>query len=118
MKIVNWLSLSGLVLVCLYTLINGDDISGGRELKFLRRKDARNLQRLTFRGNNPTFKLAQCEGDCDKDSDCVSGLVCFQKNFGGTGIVPGCSRTDTTANDYCIDPGTAQRQRCDELSCT
>lgn len=111
---VKCLSISVLVLACLSSPIYGDGISGGRESKFLRRKDSRNLQRLTFRGNNPTFALSQCEGDCDKDSDCVSGLVCFQKNFGGTGLVPGCSRTDPTSNDYCIDPGKAERLFCDK----
>jgi hypothetical protein len=99
-----------ILLVCLATLASGDgDSRGRRQSKFLRRKVARHLQRLTFRGTNPTFELPQCEGDCDKDSDCVSGLVCFQKKSGGTGVVPGCSGTDTTANDYCIDPGKTQR---------
>jgi len=100
--------------MCLCSPIHGDAISGGRESNFLRRRDSRNLQRITVRGNNPIVALSHCEGDCDTDSDCVSGLICFQKKFGGTGLVPGCSRTDTTANDYCIDPGKSQRLSCDK----
>ena len=39
------------------------------------------------RGNWPR-KLQRCEGDCDEDSDCEGGLMCFLRNLGGT--VPGC----------------------------
>ena len=62
------------------------------------------LQTLKFRGNNPTFQLGKCEGDCDKDADCLGQLVCFQKDAGGTGKVPGCAGKDTSRNDFCVDP--------------
>lgn len=76
--------------------------SGRRELKLIS-KD-RYLADLEFRGSDPSFQLSQCEGDCDEDNDCMAGLVCYEKDEGGSGEVPGCSGTDTTRNDYCIDP--------------
>jgi hypothetical protein len=91
--------------IVLAFLVHGGSTSGDRESKFLRKKGNRNLQRLTFRGSNPNFKLSKCEGDCDTDLDCISGLVCYQKNVGGTGAVPGCSGTDTSNTDFCFDRG-------------
>ena len=44
--------------------------------------------------------LQVCEGDCDDDSDCASGLKCFQRN--GLSPVPGCSGSGTFDQDYCI----------------
>eukprot|EP00980_Cylindrotheca_fusiformis_P001902 scaffold435_cov107-Cylindrotheca_fusiformis.AAC.5 len=41
-------------------------------------------------GEEPTTPLQRCEGDCDKDSDCGSGLKCFQRNENFK-AVPGCS---------------------------
>ena len=47
-----------------------------------------------------------CEGDCDEDSDCKSGMTCFQRS--GNTQVPGCTtdKNDKTNNwthaDYCI----------------
>jgi hypothetical protein len=41
-----------------------------------------------------------CEGDCDSDAQCASGLVCFQRS--GTTAVPGCTGIGTTNWDYCI----------------
>lgn len=66
--------------------------------------DGRTLQTLRNRGSNPSFQLGQCEGDCDNDDDCTGQLICFQKNSGGSGQVPGCAGTDTTRVDFCIDP--------------
>ena len=43
-----------------------------------------------------------CQGDCDKDSDCAGGLVCFQRS--GKTNVPGCWGTTTNNWDYCIAP--------------
>ena len=44
-------------------------------------------------------------GDCDSDSDCKSGLYCFQRNSGKNQDVPGCSGGDRdhSATDYCTD---------------
>lgn len=48
------------------------------------------------------FPLQLCEGDCDKDSDCDDGLICFQK--GSNTRVPGCEGgdSDNSRTDYCI----------------
>eukprot|EP00980_Cylindrotheca_fusiformis_P000758 scaffold175_cov153-Cylindrotheca_fusiformis.AAC.10 len=54
-------------------------------------------------GQDPTNDLGRCEGDCDKDSDCGSGLKCYQRteNFKA---VPGCSggAQDSSFFDYCV----------------
>lgn len=34
--------------------------------------------------------LGVCQGDCDIDSDCQEGLLCYQR---GNGLVPGCTGT-------------------------
>ena len=47
-----------------------------------------------------TGGLGVCEGDCDKDSDCGIGLMCFQR--GGNDPVPGCSGTPDSGWDYCV----------------
>merc|ERR1712037_713998 len=48
-------------------------------------------------------KLNQCQGDCDGDSNCASGLKCFQRN--GRAAVPGCKAGgsgDVSSYDYCV----------------
>merc|ERR1712032_475540 len=50
----------------------------------------------------PQRKCQQCQGDCDKDSDCATGLKCFQRN--DRTPVPGCRNGgsgDKAAWDYC-----------------
>ena len=39
---------------------------------------------------NPLRNGEQCEGDCDKDSDCSGDLVCFHRNKREFLDVPGC----------------------------
>eukprot|EP00980_Cylindrotheca_fusiformis_P020187 scaffold7266_cov71-Cylindrotheca_fusiformis.AAC.3 len=62
---------------------------------------------LVLYGSDPRFRLRQCEGDCDKDSDCEEGndddLVCFQRG-GPYEPVPGCmgGEMDGTLSDYCV----------------
>jgi hypothetical protein len=55
------------------------------------------------RGWEPAFKLGECEGDCDEDSDCLPGLVCFQRE-GSLEAVPGClaGEKDESLTDYCV----------------
>eukprot|EP00751_Fragilariopsis_kerguelensis_P000500 CAMPEP_0170807906 /NCGR_PEP_ID=MMETSP0733-20121128/33063_1 /TAXON_ID=186038 /ORGANISM="Fragilariopsis kerguelensis, Strain L26-C5" /LENGTH=983 /DNA_ID=CAMNT_0011163205 /DNA_START=740 /DNA_END=3691 /DNA_ORIENTATION=- len=57
------------------------------------------------RGWEPNFLLGECEGDCDKSSDCLPGLICFSRETASV-PVPGCSggAEDTTLTDYCIYP--------------
>ena len=56
-------------------------------------------------GNNgkpeDVFPLAACHGDCDKDEDCQSGLVCMQREGGE--VVPGCNGEDKSSTDYCYN---------------
>ncbi|CAJ1965923.1 unnamed protein product [Cylindrotheca closterium] len=56
------------------------------------------------------YSLQECQGDCDFDSDCELGLVCFFRSFGDGGHVPGCSgNADGIASrneDFCIKPPT------------
>ena len=44
--------------------------------------------------------LGVCEGDCDNDSDCGIGLMCFQRN--GNEPVPGCLGSGKSGWDYCV----------------
>ncbi|CAJ1897025.1 unnamed protein product [Cylindrotheca closterium] len=46
--------------------------------------------------------LSICMGDCDEDSDCGPGLMCFQRNAYES--VPGCfgGANDESRTDYCI----------------
>jgi len=59
-------------------------------------------------GANPTQTLGKCEGDCDSNSDCASGLLCHQRD--GTSAVPGCTGTGTSYHDYCIDCAHTRRR--------
>ena len=45
--------------------------------------------------------LGVCEGDCDFDSDCASGLTCLQRGL-NAGPVPGCNGRDNGKTDYCV----------------
>jgi len=56
-------------------------------------------------GWEPKFKLGECEGDCDNDSDCKPGLVCFSRQTSRV-AVPGCAggEQDSTLTDYCTYP--------------
>ncbi|GKY93759.1 hypothetical protein MPSEU_000343100 [Mayamaea pseudoterrestris] len=61
------------------------------------------LRYVASNGNpSSAFPLAQCQGDCSSDYDCMPGLVCFQRTF--TSAVPGCTGTPQSNIDYCIDP--------------
>jgi len=46
--------------------------------------------------------LQQCEGDCDMDSHCANGLICFQRN--GFTSVSGCNGQGVWDFDYCTLP--------------
>jgi hypothetical protein len=65
-------------------------------------KEGRQLEDLDFLDKDPSFTLALCQGDCDEDDDCEGDLVCFQRD--GDKPVPGCSGSDGSRSDYCIDP--------------
>jgi len=70
---------------------------------------ARTATSLQNKGDNPKEKLAACHGDCDKDSDCESGLKCFHRSS-SKALVPGCDpgqSGDEAAHDYCYKPSDA-----------
>jgi hypothetical protein len=61
--------------------------------------------RLVIRGKDgtgPSFPLGDCEGDCDTDDDCGTGLLCFSRDKGSTQAVPGCSGTGVSGANYCF----------------
>lgn len=60
-----------------------------------------NIDRDTRRSRDDG-KYHLCEGDCDGDSDCGEGLVCYSRS--GTTAVPGCSGLGESGDDYCIKP--------------
>merc|ERR1711935_1239578 len=47
-------------------------------------------------------KCDVCQGDCDSDADCKSGLTCFQRDRFTP--VPGCSGYGAASFDYCVAP--------------
>eukprot|EP00934_Nitzschia_sp_Nitz4_P003569 Nitzschia sp. Nitz4//scaffold66_size103028//32655//37048//NITZ4_004495-RA/size103028-processed-gene-0.116-mRNA-1//-1//CDS//3329556341//3559//frame0 len=56
----------------------------------------------------PEAPCGKCMGDCDTDSDCADGLVCYQKlgkaQSEAEATVPGCSGLDWSRTDWCVDP--------------
>ena len=54
------------------------------------------------RGPDGAPNMAQCQGDCDEDSDCATGLKCKQREAGEA--VPGCNGFNFPQFDYCYDP--------------
>jgi hypothetical protein len=63
------------------------------------------LQNLGASGCTASKKCRLCQGDCDTDNDCASGLKCFQREHGES--IPGCSAggaADVRNYDYCYQP--------------
>jgi hypothetical protein len=54
-------------------------------------------------GWSPPTPLGECEGDCDDDSECAPGLICFERDEKFI-AVPGCDggEDDGSLTDYCI----------------
>jgi hypothetical protein len=46
------------------------------------------------------FPLGECQGDCDKNSDCLGGLQCFKRP--NKEIVPGCPGVGEDGTHYCF----------------
>jgi len=51
-------------------------------------------------GGGRVGTLGLCQGDCDHDSDCADGLVCFQRDAGDP--IPGCDGTPNSRSDFCV----------------
>jgi hypothetical protein len=50
-----------------------------------------------------SYPFGLCQGDCDADEDCQTGLICFLRESNDP--VPGCIGEDSSRSDYCIpDP--------------
>ena len=70
----------------------------------------RRLLELQGYGGDPDpsrFPLQLCEGDCDSDSDCDAGLVCFERD--AFMAVPGCEGGESfsSLSDFCIEDPNA-----------
>jgi hypothetical protein len=61
-----------------------------------------NYREKDCEGNN---KCGRCEGDCDNDDECATGLRCFQRDT-PTQQIPGCTgyNPDDADDDFCYDP--------------
>ncbi len=66
---------------------------------------------VTIVGWSPSDLLNECEGDCDEDTDCSPGLVCFQRNRANVNV-PGClgGDLDKSLTDYCIKNPNLEEQ--------
>mmetsp|Transcript_20396 Transcript_20396/g.44559 ORF Transcript_20396/g.44559 Transcript_20396/m.44559 type:complete len:942 (-) Transcript_20396:165-2990(-) len=58
----------------------------------------------TYEDGTEPNTLRRCHGDCNKDSDCASDLICFIRTNKSPDEVYGCKGTADGGNDYCIDP--------------
>ena len=71
---------------------------------------ARNLANKGASGCTSSKKCGECEGNCDRDSDCKTGLTCFQRT--GKRKVPGCGGGggdhDVGNYDFCYDTKNIQ----------
>lgn len=47
--------------------------------------------------------LGECEGLCEEDEDCASGLICWENNSSSVLSVPGCLGTASDEERFCID---------------
>ncbi|CAJ1937011.1 unnamed protein product [Cylindrotheca closterium] len=62
------------------------------------------VKTLTRLRETNRFPLGLCEGDCDSDVDCNTGMICFQRN--SFEPVPQCfgGENDESQTDYCVPP--------------
>lgn len=54
-------------------------------------------------GRGRIGKIGLCQGDCDGDSQCRTGLKCYQSSTNGDTLT-GCAGKTVGAHDYCYDP--------------
>ena len=70
------------------------------------------LTELSGPNTDSADNLQACIGECDKDSQCAAGLMCFQRGYDAVASnVPGCRGLGTNPSwDYCYTPqGTSAR---------
>ena len=63
---------------------------------------AQNFTKLTYIGQRGP--LGTCAGDCDTDSDCIDGLLCYQRKDRPYDIPYKCQGTPWGSVDYCVEP--------------
>jgi hypothetical protein len=71
-----------------------------------RHRDLQTTAKIVGDNGSPSsaFPLGECEGDCDNDSDCESGLVCVQRSA-GSALPSGCTGLSTSyTTDFCAKP--------------
>ena len=72
----------------------------------------RQLLELQDFGSAPVdrYPLGPCQGDCDVDTQCQEGLICFKRSNGEP--VPGCDGLDNAKpeTDFCVYDGTIPPQ--------
>jgi hypothetical protein len=49
-------------------------------------------------------KIGRCQGDCDKDSQCATGLKCKQRGYWDSKTITGCEGSALRDWDYCYEP--------------
>ena len=58
--------------------------------------------------DNPGGNLKECEGDCDRNSQCEGKLQCYQRGTFTKNLPPGCKGQQfETGHDFCFDPDKA-----------
>lgn len=57
----------------------------------------------------------ECEGHCDTDSDCETGLYCYQRSASSQATVPGCTGSANNNFNYCIPTMTTRRSMFNSL---
>ena len=62
-------------------------------------------------------KLGLCQGDCDSDKHCRTGLICHHSEEGGQ-TVEGCQLRTAGATDYCVTPPRSHPINCADWTCT
>merc|ERR1719229_1874065 len=61
-------------------------------------KETKNL------GGNPSQILKECEGDCDKDTDCLGNMICWHRGSWSSNLPPGCKgNAFAPSHDFCYD---------------
>jgi hypothetical protein len=81
--------------------VNSDNSPSGRQLLITAKRVGDNWS------PSSAFPLGECEGDCDRNSDCQTGLVCIQRSSGSP-LPSGCTGYRTSSSiDFCAKPSSS-----------
>ena len=78
-----------------------DDDEEGEEQEEQEEEEEASVELVYARECTEDEPCGQCEGDCDDDSQCASGLECFVRDEGSVEFVTGCSGLGTAGELYC-----------------